>query len=162
MHYTQSEFDSNEEYKFFTRNTEKLSPAQSYLYPNSFEDSEGCTFWAKPDFIYQDTIYVEFKCYKLNNKKTQDHADESWSKQRHWITRKNRQQKLLENHWSNSVFKQGIVARHYQGRFLLVFKDNTKLSTQAVNKMKAEKIPWCYESEMLNNLEEMLSRLTIH
>lgn len=155
MNYTRSDFDSNEEYKFFTRNTDTLSPAQSELYPDRFKDSEGSTFWAKPDFIYQNTIYVEFKCYKLNNKMTQEHAEESWDKQRHWITPKNRQQKLLENHWSNSVFKQGIVARHYQGRFLLVFKDNSKLSTQAINKMAVQQITWCYESHMPQMLEDM-------
>lgn len=161
MNFTERSADSTAEYLFYTRNN-FLLPTQQAYYPDTFEDSNGHNFSAKPDFIYESKIYVEFKCCQLNNMRSQEHASQRYSSQTYRLTALNRRKIELDTRWSHSRFKQGIVARAYPGCFLLVFKDCTKLSTQAINRMNEEQISWCFEAEMLKTLQDMHSRLTIH
>lgn len=156
-------FDSKEEQHFHHRNP-KLVPSQKNYYPITFRDSEGTSFRAKPDFIYKDQIYVEFKSCQLNNKPTKFKADYDYHKQvKAGFSKRKRSLQLLHQ-WHHSVIKQGIVARALQGHYLLVFKDNTKLTTQAKNKLEHEQVPWCYEKEMQEKLLQMATAptTTIH
>lgn len=152
-------FDSKAEQDFYHRYSDFIETAQDQFFPCIFNDSNGHYFRAKPDFTYKG-IFIELKSRKLNGSKTQQHAEERYSKPLPFkevsILHK------LDTQWNHSRFKQGIVARTYPGEFLIVFKDNTPLSTFAINRMAEEEIPWCYESEMLETLEEMRAALTTH
>lgn len=154
-------FDSQSEENFFTRNSTILTASTNSFFPDTFKDVDGCIFKAKPDFTYND-IYIEYKSYQLNTQKSQSHAVQSMEKQQYRVNYKNRNIINLDNGWNHSVFKQGIVARKYSNRFLLVFKNNTKLSTQSKNKMGDESINWCFEFELLSSLQELTSIKTLH
>lgn len=147
-------YDSKEEKQFHQRNS-FLNTSHDF-FSTTFKDSEGVIFGAKPDFIYNDQVYIEFKCQQLNNHETKAKAESRIANQ---ISHgKNEHFAKLQHGFNHSVFKQGIVAAAYPDRFLLVFKDGTKMSTQAKNKLTANGVPWCYESEMLDTLEAMAGK----
>ncbi len=154
-------YDSVEESKFHSRNV-WLKPAQNTYYPETFRDSDGITFKAKPDFIFQDQIYVEYKSRQLNYKPTKSKAEEDYKGQLYRMNKWNKNDIQLKHQWHHSVYKQGIVARKYSDRFLLVFKDKTELKPQARNKLIEQQVPWCYESEMTDRLLQMIGSNTLH
>lgn len=154
------QFDSQEEKLLFQQYPGILEASQNEFFPKNFKDSNGHTFRAKLDFTYKAKIFIEYKSHQLNNSRTQDHARKLYDQQLTYV--QSTHFLKLRVAWNHSRFKQGIIARAYPGRFLLVFKDGTELSTQAVNGMDHENIRWCYEARMAWNLEEMVAALTLH
>ena len=122
-------------------------------YPITFYDLEGTPFKASPDFYCKKrNIVIELKGSQLNTNKTKLKCTQKIQYQLNRFGSKEEKYYRLKNGFNQSIFKQGIVNRsirssNYQFQFLLVFTDDTKLSTQSKNKMKAEKIDWCFANE---------------
>jgi hypothetical protein len=122
-------------------------------FPYTFYDEDGVAFQASPDFYCeQRNIVIELKGSQLNTHKTKLVCAEKIQYQLNRFGNKEEDFYLLKHGFNQSLFKQGIVNRgirssNYQYQFLLIFTDDTKLSTQSKNKMAVEKIDWCYVSE---------------
>ena len=143
-------YDSREEQLFHKRH-QNLEYLDAY-YTQTFEDCNHETFHAKPDFFDHDlNCFIEFKCYQLNTVKSQEDYDTKWGKQKKYLSPYNYNMSLLKYGWNHSIIKQSIVASTLRANdlnYLLVFKDNTELSTQSKNKMNKLLLPWCYESDL--------------
>ena len=145
-------YDSKEEELFHERNPFLIQ--SNKILPFTFYDDNAQTFNAKGDFYHSHSnTVIEFKSHQLNTSKTQVDAETKYNKSfsRDCLYKK------LNTAWNHSVFKQAKVCRHITEQteydFLLVFKDGTKLSTHAKNKMTREGLNWSYESEYLGKLD---------
>jgi hypothetical protein len=124
-------------------------------YPFTFYDSEGTPFNASPDFYCSErNIVIELKGKQLNTAKTKYKSDAEILNKRRRFGDKYLTFYQLKHGFNHSLYKQGTVNRtirasNYQYQFLLVFTDGTKITTNSINKMKAEKIDWCFASEWL-------------
>lgn len=147
-------FDSTAEQLFSDRHP-NLVRDNSYL-PCIFTEinvDEGATkpktFNAKADFRDLDTrTIIEFKCRQLNYMKTQKQADKQFTERSKFS--KNTAFINLECGWNHSVYKHAAVAKMLKElgyKYLIIFTDDTTLTTQARNKMKSLDIQWCYESD---------------
>lgn len=157
MEFTQDNFESAQEFHFYERNRKIITPASDSFFPTPFYDSEGKLFNAQPDFLYKGLIWIEFKCFQLNNYEPQSRCFELLTDKSKFSSSLNYLK--LKYHWSNSIYKQAAVSEAYPSHFLIVFKDQTKLSTQSKNLMNRLGINWCFEQEMPQRLELMYQSL---
>lgn len=139
------QFDSKLEEEFYNRHKTFIELPRENFFPNTFKDSNGHCFKAKPDFNYNN-IYIEFKSHQLNNSATQEIADENYDKQAPY--RSSLEFLQLQTAWNHSVYKHGIIARTYPRHYIVVFEDGTKLSSQARRKLREEQILWCFSSDL--------------
>lgn len=144
-------YDSQEEKLFHQRNL--LLILSNKVLPFTFYDDNAQAFNAKGDFYHSESnTIIEFKAHQLNTSKTQSDAEAKYNKS----FSQEGLHKRLKFSWNHSVFKQAKVCRHITNlteyNFLLVFKDGTKLSPQAKNRMNKEQLNWCFESEYLEKL----------
>jgi hypothetical protein len=96
-------------------------------------------------------LVIELKGRQLNNVKTKVSSQENLQKQQSYKGCLSSFDQLKYG-FNHSVFKQGKVCRglrdsNYQYSLLIVFTDDTKLTTQAINKMKSEKLDWCFVTD---------------
>lgn len=145
-------YDSKEEELFHERNPFLIQ--SNKILPFTFYDDNAQAFNAKGDFYHSDSnTIIEFKAHQLNTSKTQLDAETKYNKS----FSKDGLHKQLKFAWNHSVFKQAAVCRcvteQTEFNFLLVFKDGTKLSSRAKNKMSTEQLNWCYESELIEKLD---------
>ena len=145
-------FDSLAEEAFYYRNSNLLTRPTKTDFPITFYDAEETPFTAKYDFLTNTGIYIEFKARQLNNIETKRDSILALKAQEKYTNSKNRDYKRLTLGWNHSIFKHSIISSVYGSKYLLVFKDSTKLSTQSKNKMTSLGINWIYECELEDTL----------
>jgi hypothetical protein len=146
-------YDSILEQKFHEQFSDLIYHENNFNhYPLTFYDAEAVGYKATPDFYCdQRNIVIELKGHQLNNTKSKLLSNSKLQNQQSFrgsLTTFDH----LRYGWNHSRYKQGTVNRcirssNYQYQFLLVFTNDTKLSTQAKNSMAKEKIDWCFASE---------------
>lgn len=145
-------FDSSAEEAFYTRNSHLLTRPVKTEFPTTFYDDEETPFTAKYDFLTNTGIYIEFKARQLNYIETKRDSILALKAQERYTNNRNRDYKRLLLGWNHSIYKHSIISSIYGSKYLVVFKDNTKISTQSKNKMTSLGINWIYESELESTL----------
>ena len=145
-------FDSLAEETFYYRNSHLLTRPTKTDFPVTFYDSEETPFTAKYDFLTNTGIYIEFKAHQLNNIATKRDSILALKAQEKYTNNSNRDYKQLKLGWNHSSEKHSIISSVYGSKYLLVFKDSTKISTQSKNKMTSLGINWIYECELEDTL----------
>tara|TARA_Y100000588_G_C14097302_1_gene857185 strand:- start:384 stop:860 length:477 start_codon:yes stop_codon:yes gene_type:complete len=143
-------YDSLAECKFHLNN-KHLNLITDKPYKMTFYDENGEAFTAYPDFYDpKSQLVIEFKDYKLNTHTTKKSSEERKQQIEGFKGKLSRLDKL--NHgWNHSMFKQAKVQSSLAAKgfkMLVVFSDDTKLSTTNKNKMDKLGLEWCYEREL--------------
>lgn len=142
-------YDSIEEQNFHIRNPH-LRQLNDQHFNNWFTDTDGVAFKAMPDFFDDSTkTYIEFKCHQLNTKQTKSDSESRLQKIQDFKGYLPNND-LLNNGWNHSMYKQAIVQQTLAlngEKMIVVFKDNTKLTTRNKNLMTKIGLEWLYESE---------------
>lgn len=148
-----NDYDSKIEEQFHRKHPDLIYVSDNHQYfPQTFYDASGAPFKATPDFYDRErNLVIELKGRQLNNVKTKVSSQENLQKQQSYKGCLSSFDQLKYG-FNHSVFKQGKVCRglrdsNYQYSLLIVFTDDTKLTTQAINKMKSEKLDWCFVTD---------------
>lgn len=147
-------YDSKEECLFHINNS-YLKVISDKPYKTIFYDEDGVPFKAFPDFWHPESqTAIEYKAHQLNNCKTKAESQSKLDKQKDFRSKLTFFDQLKWG-WNHSLYKQAKVQSSLKSlghNMLVVFADDTKLSTQSQNKMKKENLIWCYESEIETHL----------
>ena len=142
-------YDSVAESTFHSKHSH-LNLITDSFYNHNFTDESGITFKAKPDFYDPDTnTYIEFKSHQLNTKPTKLKAKSDLQRV---VDYKGKELLIdkLKHDWNHSLYKQAAVQQTLSvnnSKMVVIFSDNTKLSTQSKNKMCSLGLEWFYEAD---------------
>jgi len=155
-------YDSKDE-KSFHEKFPHLRRNESTSFPLVLED--GSPYNSTPDFYCPLlNMIIEFKSHQLNNVVS---LSTSLAKQEQELEYKGYVSSYfkLKSGFNHSICKQGLtadyVASKTKHKFSIIFKDDTKLSTQSKNKMSLNNIPWLYESQYYEQLLKILPSMGI-
>ncbi|MCY9871809.1 hypothetical protein [Vibrio barjaei] len=147
-------YDSKEECLFHLNN-QYLKSIQDKPYKTTFYDEDGTPFKAYPDFWHAESqTAIEYKAHQLNTCKTKADSQQKLDNQQEFRGKVTFFDKLKWG-WNHSLYKQAKVQNSLESlghKMLVVFADETKLSTQNKNKMAKANLTWCWESELPEHL----------
>ena len=147
-------YDSKEECLFHLNN-QYLKSIQDKPYKTTFYDEDGTPFKAYPDFWHPESrTVIEFKAHQLNTCKTKAESQQKLDKQEEFKGYLKFYDKLKWG-WNHSLYKQAKVQSSLQSlghNMLVVFADETKISTQNKNLMNKIGLKWCFESELSDSI----------
>lgn len=149
MHTQALGYDSQAEYQFHQRNNH-LHLITDKPYKTTFYDNKGIAFKAYPDFYDSNNLTcIEFKSYQLNTQ-----PDKATAKRKLKAVQDYKGKELLIDKlhfdWNHSMYKQAKVQSSLSAlgfKMLVVFSDNTEITTTNKNKMSALNLTWLYESD---------------
>jgi hypothetical protein len=142
-------YDSKEECLFHLNNP-YLKSIQSQPYKTTFYDEDGSPFKAYPDFWHAESqTAIEFKAHQLNTCKTKAASQSKLDNQQKFRGKLTFFDKLKWG-WNHSMYKQAKVQSSLAalGHKMVVFADETKISTQSKNRMDKIDLTWCFEYEL--------------